>query len=282
MKFAIDIPNFGSYGDPRVVAELARESEDAGWDGFFIWDHVQFGADGGLPMTDPWLALTAAAMMTSRIRIGPLITPVARRRPHVLARQASSLDRLSGGRLVVGVGLGYPPDTEFSAFGEDPDERVRAEKLDEGLAVIAALWSGEPVSHQGKHYRAEAQFVPAPVQRPRIPVWVAAMWPNRRPFRRAARWDGVVPMKVQTGDRFEMITPDEVRECIAYTMAHRASDAPFDVVVGFESPADPAERTRCLSAYASAGVTWWLEQLTDWRGSLEEMRSLVREGPPQI
>jgi probable F420-dependent oxidoreductase len=278
MRYGLTMPNFGSYADVRAVAEMARDAEAAGWDGFFAWDHVSSAATSGSPAADPWVLLTAIALATERARIGTMVTPVARRRPWVLARQTATLDRLSNGRLVLGVGLGYPPE-EFGIFGEETDERVRAEKLDEGLDVLAGLWSGAPFSYAGKHYRIdETTMLPAPVQQPRIPIWVAGMWPSRRPMRRAARWDGAYPIREDNMP----LSPDDVRAIVAYVRSHRIGDAPFDVILAGESSGDgPFVWKEPLATYEAAGATWWLEGLTDWRGTLDEMRALVRAGPPR-
>ena len=182
MRFAINLPNFGEYGDARRLAELARETEAAGWDGFFIWD--VFGGDSAapVPVDDPWIALAAIAATTERIRLGTMVTPLPRRRPWKLARQAASLDHLSGGRLILGVGIGTPPE-EFARFGEEPDPRIRAEMLDEGLEVLTGLWSGEPFSFHGRHYRVEeATLLPRPVQQPRIPSGSVGPGRASRPF----------------------------------------------------------------------------------------------------
>src|SRR4051794_35035747 len=188
MKFAINAPNFGTYADPAFVTALARSAEAAGWDGFFLWDHIR---PGPVPLGDPWLLLTAIALSSERLALGPMVTPLPRRKPEEVARQATTLDHISGGRLVLGVGLGDDGWREFSAFGPYPEDRTRAEMLDEGLDVITALWRGDVVTRAGKHYAVtEALFAPAPVQRPRVPIWVAGRWPSRRPFDRAARWDG--------------------------------------------------------------------------------------------
>ena len=284
MKFAIDVPNFGSYGDARTVAGLSRETEAAGWDGFFIWDHVMYFTPEPVPVVDPWTALTAAAMTTERIRLGPMVTPLARRRPWTVARQAAYLDRLSNGRLVLGVGLGEPPENDYGRFGEETDARTRADKLDEALEIVTSLWSGEEVTFRGKHYNVgPARFTPPPAQRPRVPVWVAGAWPNKRPFRRAARWDGVVPIKVQTGPGFENITPDEVRASADYVRSQRDDAGGYDVVVGGESPIERGgDFAAHVRPFADAGATWWMEALTDFRGPLDKMREIVRNGPPQL
>ena len=282
MRFGIHVPNFGDYGDARTLAGLAREAEDAGWDGFFLWDHLQFfDPSRRVPVVDPWVALSAVAMVTHRIRLGPLVTPLARRRPWKLARETISLDYLSGGRLTLGVGLGNPPASDFAAFGEETDLRARAGKLDEGLAVLAGLWRGEPFSYRGAHFRVQdALFLPAPVQRPRIPIWVGGMWPRRAPFRRAARWDGVVPADAASGGQ-RPLSPEQVAQATRYVAARRPSGQPFDVVLGGETPGDERARGAAIVApYAAAGATWWLESLHGFRGPLAATRARIRQGPP--
>lgn len=191
MRFAIDTPQFGPYANPRTLAELARRAEDAGWDGFFIWDHIN--VNWPEQVADPWVALAAIASVTSKIRLGAMVTPLARRHPWKVARETVTLDHLSNGRLVFGAGLGTDIFGELSTFGTAGDDRIRAQMLDEGLQILTSLWSGERVSFAGKHFNfSETQFLPKPVQSPRIPIWIAGTWPHKLPFRRAARYDGVV------------------------------------------------------------------------------------------
>ena len=171
MQHGIYVPNFGEETSVRSLATLAHEAEEAGWDGFFIWDHILYSKSSSLPMVDPWIALAAMAMTTERIRIGTTVTPLPRRHPWKLARETASLDHLSNGRLILGVGLGYPPDAEFSHFGEEANDRIRAAKLDEGLHVLAGLWSGKPFRHDGEHYHIKKMtFLPPVLQVPRIPI----------------------------------------------------------------------------------------------------------------
>jgi alkanesulfonate monooxygenase SsuD/methylene tetrahydromethanopterin reductase-like flavin-dependent oxidoreductase (luciferase family) len=281
MRAGINVPNFGDYADPQVFVRLARATEEAGWDGLFVWDHVLVDPDWGLPIADPWVLLAAAAMVTDRIRIGPMVTPLPRRRPWVVARQATTLDHLSGGRLVLGAGLGAPPDAEFAAFGEDPDAAVRAAKLDESLGILAGLWSGEPFSWTGRHYRLEPmRFAPEPLQRPRIPIWLAGYWPHRTAFERAARWDGVFPASRHTDETGEPIPLDElVRVLEVIRGARGGSLDSFDVAVMGESPSD-SSAAQLLRPYADLGTTWWLETLSGRRGDLDEMLARVAVGPP--
>jgi alkanesulfonate monooxygenase SsuD/methylene tetrahydromethanopterin reductase-like flavin-dependent oxidoreductase (luciferase family) len=231
-RSGIFVAPFEELSDPRVTADLAARAEERGWHGFFLWDHVRYRAPVKAA-ADPWIALSAIAVATSQLVIGPLVTPVARRRPHQLARETVTLDRLSGGRLVLGVGLGSDRTGEFDPerFGEEGDPRARARLLDEGLERIAAYWGGE--------------FEPAPVQQPRIPVWVATRWPHRRPLRRAARWDGLFPI--------DLPGPEALAELVVDVEKLRdpGAGASYDVVVTNPPGTDPAP-------WIAAGATWCL------------------------
>ena len=232
MKYAINIINFGDCGDAATLAELARTAEDVGWDGFFVWDHIAW--DGRImPMVDPWVALTAIATSTNRIRIGAMVTPLPRRRPWKFARETVSLDYLSSGRMIVGVGIGDAL-AEFKNLGEEADLKTRGAMLDEGLQVVNGLWSGKPFSFVGEHYTVkDAQFLPATLQQPRIPIWVGGKWPNRAPFRRAAQWDGVFPIFSGTDP---VSYPTQIREMMRFLLDHRESDDSFDVTVQGSTP----------------------------------------------
>jgi alkanesulfonate monooxygenase SsuD/methylene tetrahydromethanopterin reductase-like flavin-dependent oxidoreductase (luciferase family) len=279
VRYAFDTPQFGPYANPKLLAELARDAEDAGWDAFFIWDHIQVGWSD--PVADPWIALAAMAIATKRILLGPLVTPLFRRNPWKLARETVTLDHLSDGRLVLGVGLGTDVFTEISAFDGPLDDKLRAAMLEEGLAVLLGLWSGEKFSFDGKHYKVrETQFLPVSVRKPRIPIWVAGSWPHKPPFRRAARFDGVVPVST---DIEKSLAPDDVRAIVAFIKSQRTSDAPFDVVHSGETPGDNKEQDRAIVApYAEAGATWWLEGILPWKTPLEKVRARIRKGPPRV
>jgi alkanesulfonate monooxygenase SsuD/methylene tetrahydromethanopterin reductase-like flavin-dependent oxidoreductase (luciferase family) len=287
MKYGVMVSTYGELASPRVIAALARETEAAGWDGFFLWDHIATASSprgeraAAEPLIDTWVALTVVAMNTERIRFGPRVTPTPRRRPWKLARETVSLDHLSGGRLILGVGSGFPPivDAEFTRFGEPSELRVRTELLDEGLDVLAGLWSGEPFSFHGEHYRVrDVTFLPRPFQAPRIPIWVAATWPSKAPFRRAARWDGVC---IPQGDG--RLTPDELRAAVAYTKEHRRGTEPFDVSwAGFTPGDDPRAGAAMLAPFVEAGLTWWIESFSPQRGSPEDMRLRIQQGPPRV
>jgi alkanesulfonate monooxygenase SsuD/methylene tetrahydromethanopterin reductase-like flavin-dependent oxidoreductase (luciferase family) len=275
VRYGVFVPNFGPFGDPGLIGELAARTEMAGWDGFFIWDHILFSATDRYPVVDPWVALAAAAVATSKVRLGALMTPLSRRRPWQVARQTVSLDHLSGGRLVFGAGLGYPPEAEFALFGEEYSDRGRARRLDEALELLSGLWSGEQVTFTGQEYRVgPVTFLPTPVQKPRIPVWVAGWWPNKAPLRRAARWDGVVPELVGGG----VPSVTDLAELTAYVTKRRESDRPFDVVL---NGPDCWGRQDVMPGYADAGLTWWLERIAPDRAfSAAEAIALIDRHPP--
>ena len=288
MRFSINIPNFGDFADAHTVARVAAAAEEAGWDGLFLWDHVVHSKvrRQGQPFGDPWMLLTAAALATSRIKLGPLVTPVARRRPEQLARQVATLDGMSSGRVIFGAGLGGPINDEFASFGDTTDPKVLAGRLDEGLDVLAGYWSGETVNHQGDHYRVDdVSLLPATVQRPRPPVWIAGYWPRKAPMRRAARWDGAVPLFL-SANHGEAPPVEEVRDLTAFLRDHRTDPTtPYDVVVGGISPADPATSRALIEPLAEAGATWWDERQllggTDFY-RLEPILRRIEQGPPSL
>ncbi len=207
-----------------------------------------------------------------------MVCAPARRRPWKLARETVALDHLSDGRLIVGVGLGYSA-LDFEAFGEQAEPKIRAEKLDEALQVVCGLWTGEPFSFKGKHYQVnQARFLPKPIQSPRIPIWVGGYWPHRGPFRRAAHWDGVRPAKVNE----EPLTPDDIREIIAYVKAHRATSDPFDVVMYGKTPSDSKKGARIVQPFMEAGATWWVDGIGDYRGPYQKLTARIQSGPPKV
>jgi alkanesulfonate monooxygenase SsuD/methylene tetrahydromethanopterin reductase-like flavin-dependent oxidoreductase (luciferase family) len=281
MQFSINLPNFGCFSDARLLADLAHEAEEAGWDGFFIWDHIGGSATPPLSMADPWIALTAMAMTTQRIKIGPMVTPLPRRRPWKLARECATLDQLSRGRLVLGVGAGNDVFfKEYSTYGESPDDKLHGEMLDEALDMLEKLWSGEQVSYQGQHYQLhETRFLPTPLQQPRIPIWVAGVWPAKKPFRRAARWDGVCPLK----NAYEPLQPYDIREILTYIKQFRTSDEPFAILAGGNTSGTDRQKDQdIVLPYAEAGATWWQETLDGNNATDPEVvRARIRLGPPR-
>ena len=262
MRYGICLANLGSYSDPRQAVRVAQTAEQSGWDAVFIWDHLAFV--WGPPSVDSYTTLAAIATATERVLLGTAVTPVARRRLQVLANQVATLDVLSGGRVVFGAGLGGSP-SEFRKFGEPTDARVRAAKLDEGLDLLRRLWSGEQITHRGEHYVVdEVTLAPTPLQN-RLPIWIGGNRPAS--LRRASRWDGWI---ADSSDPTGMtLTPDDVRRSIE-TIGRSGS---YDVaVLGEREEADPA-------GYERAGATWWLENLHDERGSLDDVLRLVSAGP---
>jgi alkanesulfonate monooxygenase SsuD/methylene tetrahydromethanopterin reductase-like flavin-dependent oxidoreductase (luciferase family) len=226
------------------------------------------------------------AMRTERIHLGPLVTPLARRRPWKLARETVTLDHLSGGRLVLPVRLGAVDDGGFSKVGEVLDRRTRAELLDEGLAIVTGLWSGEGFEFRGEHYEVEEMtFLPRPVQSPRIPIWVIGAWPSEPSLRRALRWGGIVPIKRNAeGAYMDLLTPEDLRALRAYVAEHRGPDH-YEIIYEGESPSDDLDRAAAtVYPYAEAGATWWIESVwaSPWeRGGLAGMRTRIRQGPPR-
>ena len=279
MKYALYLPNFGAEHSALALADLAQEAEQSGWDGFFLWDHVINEAEG-IPLVDVWVALTAIAMQTTRIRLGATVTPLPRRHPWKLARETVSVDHLSGGRLTLGVGLGVP--VEFTTFGQEADNKVRAARLDEGLNILAGLWKGEPFEHHGSAYQMErTTFQPPCLQQPRIPVWVGGWWPTPAPFHRAARWDGVIPLKL--AGRSHLLTPQDVAQVRKFILKERTCADPFDIaVIQWTDPSDPQKAARKVARFGHAGATWWLESLYIFANSLEAMRRRIRLGPPSM
>jgi len=261
LHHGIFLPPYDDFAEPWRVLEAARLAEDRGWDGLFLWDHVQ--RPEVCPVADPWVLLAAIATVTQRLRIGPMITPLVRRRPQKLAREIVTLDHLSRGRLVVGLGLGVDTGRELSAFGEVVDPAVRGRMLDEGLEVLDGLLSGEEVSHRGEFYTADGvQFLPTPVHPGGVPIWLAARTTAHAPLRRAARHDGLFPIEVG---------PEEVIAMLDVVTSHRGSLEGFDVATMSGPGRDPAE-------FAAAGVTWWMSSAMPG-DSFSDVMAVIEAGP---
>jgi alkanesulfonate monooxygenase SsuD/methylene tetrahydromethanopterin reductase-like flavin-dependent oxidoreductase (luciferase family) len=248
-KRAVFVAPFDELADPRLLARLTQRAEELGWDGFFVWDHMTYSAPTRAVL-DPWIVMAAQATVTERIALGPMVTPLSRRRVHKLARETATLDQLSGGRLIFGAGLGSDRHGELAPFGEVHDPKAQAVLLDDGLDQLVRYWDGA--------------FEPRPVQRPRIPVWCAATYPNRKPLRRAARWDGLFPVRVPE--------PDALAEMAAQTLALRPDDAgPFDLAITVTPDHDPAP-------WEAAGATWTLTEFES-RPKLDAVRATIERGP---
>jgi hypothetical protein len=276
MKYGFVLP----YGDARIAADFARDAEAAGWDAFFVWEPV-WGVDA-------WVSLAAAAMQTERIRLGTMLSPLSRMRPWKMASETATLDNLSGGRVILAVGLGAV-DTGFAEFGEETDRKTRAELLDESLDIITGLWQGQPFRYEGKHYQVRpTEFMPPdpPVQQPRIPIWVVGAWPRERSMKRVLRYDGLLP-NVMTGDgQHREATPDDLRAMAAYVEANRTAGTPFDIIMEGETPGeDPVAGASIVQEWAEAGATWWLEAL--WNESRDAtgqkaVHKRLLQGPPRV
>jgi alkanesulfonate monooxygenase SsuD/methylene tetrahydromethanopterin reductase-like flavin-dependent oxidoreductase (luciferase family) len=287
MKYGLSIPQLEMFADiPRLVS-LAIDAENAGWDGFFIWDHILFD-NLERRVIDPWVAMAAIAVATKKIRIGPMVTPIARRRPWKLAREALSIDQISGGRLIMGVGLGAPAEWEFGAFGEATDAKLRAQKMDEGLEIFRGLLSGEFFHFEGEFFKIkEMRFLPKPVQSPHIPIWVGGTWPNKKPLQRAVRFDGYFPDVLQ-----HPVTPQDWLTVREFIESHRREASAFDFVQYGVTPGDdPAKALQLLAPFEEAGVTWWIEGISpfdygfDWTDPwtmeiIEKLELRIRQGPP--
>lgn len=272
MRFGIYAPTSGEY-TVATLMDLARDAERLGWDGMFLWDNILSTFDDSGRLDDTTVALTAVVLATERIHCGPIVTPLARRRPWKVAKELATLDRLSGGRLILGVGLGGTWD--FAPFGEAAYGPERGAALDEALSVLTACWRAEDVHHHGRHFTVDgARMGPPPLQQPRIPIWTAGYWPGTAPFRRAARWDGVAPLR--KGEVFAGLTPDELDACLRYIHAHRESATPLDAVYFHTTAGDRAR----VDEYRDAGATWWLESTNPANESLAEFRRRVYAGPP--
>ncbi|MGE5141501.1 MAG: LLM class flavin-dependent oxidoreductase [Rudaea sp.] len=275
MKYGFVLPQ----GDARTAADVAAQVEAAGWDGFFVWEPV-WGIDA-------WIALTAAAMRTERLRLGTMLTPVSRMRPWKLASETATLDHLSNGRVILSVGLGAL-DTGFAEFGEVTDRKTRAELVDESLEILTGLWRGQPYSFEGKHYHIRPTSFhppPPPVQKPRIPIWVVGAWPRRRSMERALRYDGLLPSKLNPDGSWAELKPDDILEIRDFIADNRNDSGAFDIVIEGRTPGDsPADAAAQVQPWIDAGATWWIEAMWSEPGketTLADVERRIRQGPPR-
>jgi hypothetical protein len=292
MRCGVTLPNLGVGDDPSIVVDLAEEAERAGWDAVFVWD-TPYASDveESVQQTfDAWALMSTIAVRTERVRIGTMITPLAWRRPWEIARQSMTLERLSHGRFTLCVGLGWVPEGG-STFGEETDRRKRARMLDEGLEVLAGLWSGRRFSFHGEFYKvSDVLFLPAPAER--IPVWVvgawhrdAGAWPRKKSLRRALRWDGVLPNVFDARGNTHQSTPEDIRAMAAWIQSERSE--PFEIICeGGGEKEDVNTDVETVRRWADAGATWWLEAVW-WSmyrhpGDPEPMRERIRAGPPRL
>ena len=279
MRHCLNLATGGAYADPRTLIELVVAAERSGWDAVLLEDYIVYQSIDGVPTADSWTVLAAAAVMTTRVRLGTAVTPLARRRPWHLAREVTTVDRLSGGRAILGVGVG-DPELSFTAFGEELELGLRAELLDEALKIVTGLWTGEPFAFSGRHFKvSEIVFQPTPVQHPRVPIWVGGLWPRRGPIRRAARWDGaMLGWKVGPGGKDVQLRPDDLRALVEEVRRHRGSLDGYEFIMGGgQRPPDEDAELERLRAMAAAGATWWMEWVAPC--SPEEALRQVARGP---
>ena len=276
MRFGVGVPNVAEFADPAFLLDLAQRAEAAGWDGFFVWDHLVY-REPNRAAAHAWSVIAAAAAVTRRVRLGVLVTALPRRRPASFAQRVGTVDLLSHGRVIVGVGLGSMLE-EYENFGEDPDPVARGRRLDEALEIVTALLQGEDVDHAGEFFTVRTTgFLPKPVQQPRPPIWIAGRWPNPRPFRRATRFEGIFATHEEHAHG-SFISPSELEKIVEFLDRGRLVPD-FDIVIEGES-ADPTELGSIIGDYDQVGLTWWIEKLGWWRGGLRAAISRVDDGPP--
>jgi alkanesulfonate monooxygenase SsuD/methylene tetrahydromethanopterin reductase-like flavin-dependent oxidoreductase (luciferase family) len=276
MRYGFVVP----FAPPRAMPNLAREAEEAGWDGFFVWEPV-WGVEA-------WVILGAAAMVTTRIRLGTMLTPITRMRPWKLAGETATVDHLSGGRVIVSVGLGAI-DSGFFNFGEETDRKLRAERTDEGLDILTGLWRGQPFEYAGKHYQVQPTTFPPPpppVQQPNIPIWVVGVFGSEKSLARVMRYNGLLPSTIETdaagNKKARQSTPNELLEMTAYIKANRQATGPFDIVVeGDTTGLSQAQAWDQIRPWQTAGATWWLEAPWTTVSNDEEALQRIRQGPPK-
>lgn len=275
LKFGLALP----YGAARMTARLAQQAEEAGWDGCFAGDAIW--------CEDPLIGLAAAAMTTRRIRLGTMVIPMPLRRPWKVASESVALDRLSDGRLILGLGAGAVWMGWQSFPDEVTDTRARAEMLDESIDILTLLYQRKPFDYDGRHYHLkltlldEQHYPPRPIQQPRIPLWVPGIWPRKRSMARALKCDGLLAEKVGPDGQAQEVAPADIREIKAYVDANRTLTTPFDIVAsGKTAGLNRAQLKEKLLPWHDAGATWWIEGL--WDATEEQAAERIRQGPPQI
>ena len=264
MKFSVTLGAGGDGRDPAALAGLAALAESAGWDAFFLEDYLCYR---GLPTYDPWVCLAVIAAATTRIRLGTTVTPLPRRQPWELAAQAVAIDHLSGGRLILGAGSGAADDPAFTATGTPISAAEGAARLDEGLQILTALWTGTPVRYHGRYYHLDGLHLPAtPVQQPRIPIWIGG--DLRRPGvrRRLTGWDGACVYRDRALD------PADVPRHHRPAPAAGRDPAAYDIKVS----GNPG----LLAEFAAAGASWWGQWIPP--GRPEETGAIIAAGPPAL
>lgn len=284
MQYGLVFPNVGAYSDVHLLADTAHLAEEAGWSAVFVNDTIQMVDYQDSPVSDPWIAMAAIAMRTQRVKIGPWVAAPPRRRPWQLAREAVTLDHLSKGRLILAVGSGDVNDRGFAVFGEEMDIKKRAAMLDESLAILQGLWSGQPFRFDGEHYHVdEITFLPKPVQSPGIPIWIGWTWPKKRPMERAVRFEGATPFAINDDGSYADLTPENVRQLKAFIGERHPDASSYDIAPNgpvFEALQGDEQAQAKLREYEEAGATWCLQYV--WQPDVDSIRALIQQGPPRL
>lgn len=278
MKYGFIIPG----GSAREIVDMAVEVEEAGWDGAFYYDDIYTGAKKGISAA--WPVLAAMAVNTKRIRIGSLLTAVGRRRPWELARESVTVDWLSEGRLILPTGLGSAGDGAYTKAGMPSDRRVRAEMLDEGLEILDGLWGGRSFSYDGKYNQIKPmRFIPRPVQKPRIPIWVVGAWGRPKSMRRVLKYDGLIPVIKKPDGTHAEVTPGAIREMRRYVSENRTARGnqrrEFDIIKDGVTPRNSSKARAMVKPFANAGATWWMESMWVYK-DLRNVKERIEAGPP--
>ena len=278
-KYGIALIQFNEFSDPNLVIEFAIEAEQAGWDGIFLCDHLYYSREPINSISETWVLLSAIAAKTQTLKLGTYVSPLPKYHPWQLAKITATLDVLSNGRLILGLGIGGP-EVEYEAFGEKYDTKILAEKLEESLDILQGLWSGQPFSYSGKHYSFEnVCLLPKPIQSPRIPIILGGMWPSKKPFIRAAKFDGAAPIHKNFPQE---LTVEEFQEIISLIKQHRTTNDTFEILKSGTGFFTPETRLEMIKSYVDVGITWWLEHVnTLMQPSVEKMRKIVQQGPPK-
>ncbi len=278
MKYGLSLPNGGP--SPIDIIQLAPLTEASGWDGLFLEDYIIWQGHQEVPTYDPWVLLTGMAVMTKSIRLGTMVTPLTRRRPWKVASECTTLDLISNGRMILGVGLGDTTSGEdsFSIFGEVVDNQTRANMLDECLEIISGIWGPDPFQYNGKFYHVkEVNMLPKPIQKPSIPIWVGGAYPFEGPMRRAARWNGSCLYK----HKVHFLQPEDLRDIKGFIESNRTSDEPYDFILGGCKRWDNEEKQiQYMRSMAEAGMTWWMEYIPPNKTSV--MKASIARGPLRI
>lgn len=279
IKYGLSLIHFNELADPDIVIELAVEAENAGWDGIFLPDHIVYDKQAIYPVTETWILLSAIAARTTKIKIGTSVAALPQYRPWWFAKMTATLDVLSKGRLILGLGLGGP-ETEYESFGDKYDLKILAEKMDESLDILLGLWTGESFSYSGKHYTLDnVALLPKPIQSPRIPLIFGGMWPTKKPFVRGAKFDGIMPIHKNFP---QDLTTDELLEIKSIIKSNRTTNEPFELMIFGTGFFTPDTRKEMIKPYIDVGITWWLEHVnTLMQPSVDAMMEWVKQGPPK-